>query len=64
MSDSEGEYSKNIIKLKGVCPTVEYGSKYRVYCTLAEVNQYGETYEPLFRIVSFKCIKWNKYIQL
>lgn len=48
MSDSEGEYSKNIIKLKGVCPTVEYGSKYRVYCTLAEVNQYGETYEIVY----------------
>ncbi len=48
MSDSESEYSKNIIKLKGVCPTVEYGSKYRVYCTLAEVNQYGETYEIVY----------------
>lgn len=48
LPDSEGQYGKNIIKLKGVCPTIEYGSKYRVYCVLSEVNQYGETYEIVY----------------
>ena len=48
------EYYGDYIKLKGNCPTVEYGTTYKVYCKLAEHNeQYGDTYEILYMS---KCI--------
>ena len=37
------------IKLKGTCPTVEYGTTYKVYCKLCEHNEkYGDTYELVY----------------
>ena len=48
------EYYGDYIKLKGNCPTVEYGTTYKVYCKLTEHNeQYGDTYEILYMS---KCI--------
>lgn len=42
-------YNQSYIKLKGVCPNVEYGRTYKIYCSLCETNeQYGDTYEILF----------------
>lgn len=42
-------YDKPQIKLKGICPSVEYGTTYKVYCKLSEVNeQYGDTYEIVY----------------
>ena len=49
------EYTYEAIKLKGTCPTVEYGTTYKVYCKLCEHNdQYGDTYELVY--IS-KCIE-------
>ena len=43
------DYNKSQIKLKGICPSVEYGTTYKVYCKLSEVNeQYGDTYEIVY----------------
>ena len=42
-------YGKPQIKLKGICPNVEYGTTYKIYCKLSEVNeQYGDTYEIVY----------------
>lgn len=43
------EYPYEAIKLKGTCPTVEYGTTYKVYCKLCEHNEkYGDTYELVY----------------
>ena len=43
------EYPYEAIKLKGICPTVEYGTTYKVYCKLCEHNEkYGDTYELVY----------------
>ena len=43
------EYLYEAIKLKGACPTVEYGTTYKVYCKLCEHNEkYGDTYELVY----------------
>lgn len=43
------EYPYEMIKLKGTCPTVEYGTTYKVFCKLAETHeQYGDTYEIVY----------------
>lgn len=43
------DYPYEIIKLKGSCPKVEYGTTYKVYCKLCEHNeQYGDTYELIY----------------
>ena len=43
------EYPYEAIKLKGICPTVEYGTTYKVYCKLCEHNdQYGDIYELVY----------------
>lgn len=43
------EYLYEAIKLKGTCPTVEYGTTYKVYCKLCEHNEkYGDTYELVY----------------
>lgn len=43
------EYPYKMIKLKGTCPTVEYGTTYKVFCKLAETHkQYGDTYEIVY----------------
>lgn len=43
------DYDNPQIKLKGICPSVEYGTTYKVYCKLSEVNeQYGDTYEIVY----------------
>lgn len=43
------EYTDEYIKLKGNCPTVEYGTTYKVYCKLSEHNEvYGDTYELVY----------------
>lgn len=43
------EYPYKTIKLKGACPTVEYGTTYKVYCKLCEHNEkYGDTYELVY----------------
>ena len=37
------------IKLKGTCPTVEYGTTYKVFCKLSESHEiYGDTYELVY----------------
>lgn len=48
------EYDGEIIKLKGICPHVVYGTTYKVYAKLAEVHElYGATYEIVYMS---KCI--------
>ena len=43
------KYPYEAIKLKGICPTVEYGTTYKVYCKLCEHNEkYGDTYELVY----------------
>lgn len=42
-------YTEPDIKLKGTCPRIEYGTTYKVYCKLADVNeQFGNTYEIIY----------------
>lgn len=42
-------YPYGAIKLKGTCPSIEYGTTYKVYCKLSEQNeQYGDTYEIIY----------------
>ena len=48
------EYDEKIIKLKGICPHVVYGTTYKVYAKLSEVHElYGATYEIVYMS---KCI--------
>ena len=48
------EYDGEIIKLKGICPHIVYGTTYKVYAKLAEVHElYGATYEIVYMS---KCI--------
>lgn len=48
------EYDEEIIKLKGICPHVVYGTTYKVYAKLSEVHElYGATYEIVYMS---KCI--------
>lgn len=43
------KYEEVQIKLKGICPTVEYGTTYKVYCKLSDINeQFGNTYEIVY----------------
>ena len=43
------KYEEAQIKLKGICPTVEYGTTYKVYCKLSDINeQFGNTYEIVY----------------
>lgn len=42
-------YPYGAIKLKGICPTIEFGTTYKVYCKLSEQSeQYGDTYEIIY----------------
>lgn len=48
------EYDEEIIKLKGICPHVVYGTTYKVYAKLSEIHElYGATYEIVYMS---KCI--------
>lgn len=52
----DGEYEEEAIKLKGNVPNLRYGNEYKVWCHLAENNNWGETYviDTMNRIFEIK----------